>query len=218
MTKATVLGSARAAIVRPALVFALAAVVACGGGGATSSGSSGQAKAREAGGPIDLGRHTYKVTTSSAEAQRAFDRGLTLAYGFSHGAAEKRFRRAAALDPTCAMAWWGVALVNGPHINFPMVPPDKAKIAWEALAKARALAPGAGETERALIDALGKRYANPQPEDRGPLDRAYADAVRAVWKAHPQDADVATLYAEALMDLHPWDLWTPDGKPKTDEE
>lgn len=166
----------------------------------------------------DLGTHTYKITTSVPEAQRAFDRGLVLAYGFSHGAAEKEFRRAAALDPRCAMAWWGVALVNGPHINFPMVPPDKAKTAWEALTKARELAPGAGATEQALIAALGTRYANPQPEDRSPLDRAYADAMRQVWKAHPDDADVATLFAESMMDLRPWDLWTSGGKPQPGTE
>ncbi len=158
------------------------------------------------------------MTTSSPDAQKAFDRGLTLAYGFSHGRAEREFRRAAEFDPRCAMAWWGVALVNGPHINFPIVPPDKAATAWGALTKARELAPGASDTERALIEALAKRYANPQPEDRRPLDEAYAAAMREVWKAHPQDADVATLFAEAMMDLRPWDLWTQDGKPQPGTE
>src|SRR6185369_7254579 len=72
-----------------------------------------------------LGKHTFKITTASREAQNAFDRGLTLAYGFSHYAAEDEFRRALKFDPGCGMAWWGIALVNGPHINFPLVPPDK---------------------------------------------------------------------------------------------
>lgn len=168
---------------------------------------------------VPLGSHTYKITTSVPAAQHSFDRGLTLSYGFAHQAAEKEFRRAAALDPKCAMAWWGVALVNGPHINFPMVPPDKAKTAWDALTKARALAPGASKTERALIDALGKRYAENQPEDRRPLDEAYAAAMRDVWRTHPEDADVASLFAESMMDLRPWDLWMADGKPQpgTDE-
>jgi tetratricopeptide (TPR) repeat protein len=166
----------------------------------------------------DLGTHSYKITTTSPEAQKAFDRGLTLSYGFSHGRAEREFRKAAEADPKCAMAWWGVALVNGPHINFPIVPPDKAKIAWEALGKARELAPGAGETEQALIEALSKRYADPQPEDRSPLDAAYADAMREVAKAHPKDADVPTLFAESMMDLRPWDLWTEDGKPQPGTE
>lgn len=166
-----------------------------------------------------LGDHSYKVTTSSPEAQAAFDRGLTLAFGFSHEAAIEQFRKAAEIDPGCAMAFWGIALVNGPHINFPVVPPDKAKAAWDALTRARALAPRAGAVEQDLIAALGTRYADPQPEDRRPLDEAYAAAMRKVWKAHPEDADVATLFAESMMDLRPWDLFTRDGKPQpgTDE-
>src|SRR5260221_452109 len=84
-----------------------------------------------------LGDHTFKITTHSPEAQRQFDRGLTLAYGFLHHAAEQEFRRAITADPNCAMAYWGIALVNGPHINFPVVPPDKAAKAWEALTKAK---------------------------------------------------------------------------------
>jgi len=201
----------------PLAVIVLAALVAlyC----VTNRGESGFATAAPAVTPLPLGSHTYRITTSSTEAQEAFDRGLTLAYGFAHQAAEKEFRRAAELDPQCAMAWWGVALVNGPHINFPLVPPDHAKTAWEALAKARALSSGAGETERDLIDALGRRYVEQQPDDRRPLDEAYASAMREVWRRHPGDADVATLFAEAMMDLRPWDLWTADGKsqPGTNE-
>jgi tetratricopeptide (TPR) repeat protein len=167
---------------------------------------------------FNLGTHTYRITTTSREAQRAFDRGLTLSYGFSHTAAEREFRRAAALDSTCAMAWWGVALVNGPHINFPLVPPDKAQTAWDALTRAERLAPRASERERALIGALSHRYANPQPEDRRPLDEAYAAAMRQVWKAHPVDPDIATLFAESMMDLRPWDLWTQQGRPQPGTE
>ena len=130
-----------------------------------------------------LGGHKFKITTKSPDAQRAFDRGLTQAYAFAYAAAEDEFRAAAAADPECAMAWWGIALVNGPHINFPLVPPDKAKTAWEALTKARALASKASEREQALIGALGKRYASPQPENRSKLDAAYAAAMRDVWHA-----------------------------------
>jgi tetratricopeptide (TPR) repeat protein len=187
-----------------ALLLAVVAGGCSGGGRRTSAGAD----------RFGLGTHTRRITTSSAEAQRAFDRGLTLTFGFAHQAAEKEFRRAAALDTTCAMAWWGVALVNGPHINFPLVPPDKAKVAWQALSRARALAPHASETERALIEALAKRYADPQPEDRRPLDEAYAAAMREVWKAHPGDADVGALFAESMMDLRPWDLWAAQGTPQ----
>ena len=164
--------------------------------------------------PLPLGGHVFRVTTKSAEAQQAFNRGLILSYAFAHDAAAEEFLRAAQLDPGLAMAWWGIALVNGPHINFPLVPPDKAQAAWEALGKAQALAPGAGPLEQDLIAALARRYANPQPDDRAPLDQAYADAMRQTWRKHPRNADVATLFAEALMDLHPWDLWTIQGRPQ----
>lgn len=166
-----------------------------------------------------MGSHTRKVTTSSEPAQKYFDQGLTWAYAFNHDEAIRSFEQAARLDPHCAMAWWGVALCNGPHINKPEMSPERSKAAWEALGNATRLASGGTPIEKDLIAALGKRYANPAPEDRKPLDRAYADAMREVWKKHAQDADVAALFAEAMMDLRPWDLWTKDKKPQpgTDE-
>jgi len=160
-----------------------------------------------------LGTHTFKITTDSRAAQRDFDRGLNLAYSFGHYAAEQEFRHALKADTNCAMAYWGIALVNGPHINFPLVPPDKAAAAWDALVQAKRLAPRCSPLEQALIQALASRYANPQPEDRSPLDSAYASALREVWHAYPRNADVATLFAEAAMDLHPWDYWT-NGLPQ----
>jgi tetratricopeptide (TPR) repeat protein len=160
-----------------------------------------------------LGNHSLRVTTRSPEAQRAFDRGLTLAYSFGHYAAEQEFRRATQADPDCAMAYWGIALVNGPHINFPLVPPDRAATAWDALRKAQELAQQTTPFEQALIEALSKRYTNSQPEDRRELDEAYAAALREVWRKYPRNADAGTLFAEAAMDLHPWDLWN-DGAPQ----
>ncbi len=169
--------------------------------------------------PLQLGRHGFPVTTQSREAQEAFNRGLILSYAFAHEAAAQEFLRAAQLDPKLAMAWWGIALVNGPHINFPLVPPDKAQAAWEALTRAQALTAGASPLERDLIAALASRYANPQPEDRAPLDQAYAEAMRKLARKYWRNADVATLVAESLMDLHPWDLWTIKGQaqPWTNE-
>jgi tetratricopeptide (TPR) repeat protein len=165
-----------------------------------------------------LGAHSRRVTTASPDAQKAFDRGLVLSFAFSHSAAEEEFRRAVEHDPKCAMAWWGIALVNGPHINFPAMTPEGTKKAWEALARAKALVSAAdpvlGEDERALVAALSSRYAAPPPADRAPLDAAYADAMRALARARAQDADVQALCAEALMDLHPWDLWQADGSPQ----
>ena len=166
-----------------------------------------------------LGAHVRKITTNSPEAQRYFDQGLNFYFGFNHGAAIRSFQEAARLDPGCAMAHWGIALANGPHINFPLVPPPAAMAAWTELALARDNAVRASPVERVLIDALARRYANPQPDDRGPLDRAYADAMREVWRNFPNDADAGVLFAEAMMDLRPWDQWTSDGQPQpgTDE-
>jgi tetratricopeptide (TPR) repeat protein len=177
--------------------------------------------AEEAAPPLfeGLGGFSRKVTTVSPEAQRYFDQGLAFLYAFNHDEAIRAFRRAGELDPACSMAFWGVAVANGPHINNPVVPEDRAKAAWEALKQAQALASGASQVERALIEALASRYALPQPEDRKPLEQAYADAMRKVWTVFPKDADVGALFAEALADLRPWDLWMPDGQPQpgTDE-
>jgi tetratricopeptide (TPR) repeat protein len=166
-----------------------------------------------------LGTHARVIAAANPEAQRYFDQGLIFLYGFNHDEAIRAFRKAAALAPEAPMPWWGVAVAYGPHINFPIVPPDKALAAWEALGKARERAALGSEVEQALIEAVGKRYANPQPEDRKPLDEAYAAAMRDLTARFPQDDDVAALFAESMMDLRPWDLWTPDGKqqPGTDE-
>jgi tetratricopeptide (TPR) repeat protein len=185
-----------------------------------ASGGRGVAEAAAAEVPLfeGLGGLSRKVTTSSRDAQRYFDQGLAFLYAFNHDEAIRSFQRAGELDPKCAMARWGVAVANGPHINNPVVPEDRAKAAWKALGEAKALAAGASPVERALIEALSARYADPQPEDRKPLEQAYADAMRRVWTAHPKDADVGALFAESLADLRPWDLWTPDGKPQPGTE
>jgi tetratricopeptide (TPR) repeat protein len=145
-------------------------------------------------------------------AQRYFDQGLRLAYGFNHEAAGRAFAEAARLDPKCAACVWGQALVLGPNINLPM---DSA-VAAEATALARqavALSAHARPADRALIQALALRYADPAPDDRTPLDVAYADAMRAATKAFPEDDDIATLHAESRMDLSPWAYWTAEGEP-----
>jgi len=166
-----------------------------------------------------LGGLSRTVTTSSPEAQRYFDQGLAFLYAFNHDEAIRAFSHAAELDPSCAMAFWGLAYANGPHINNPAVAPDRAAAAWKATGQAMANAAGGTPVERALIDALVRRYADPQPEDRKPLEQAYADAMRKLWQANPKDADVGALFAESLANLRPWDLWTADGKPQpgTDE-
>jgi tetratricopeptide (TPR) repeat protein len=162
----------------------------------------------------DIGSHHRKVSTPSAAAQRFFDQGLTWAFAFNHDEAIRSFEEAARQDGQLAIAWWGVALCYGPHINFPILPEEQAKAAWAALSKAQELKAHASPVERALIDALASRYANPAPADRAALDQAYADAMAKVHQRFPDDADVAVLYAEAMMDLQPWDLWTLQGEPK----
>jgi tetratricopeptide (TPR) repeat protein len=166
-----------------------------------------------------LGSYSRKITTDSAEAQRYFDQGFAFLHGFNHRAAIRAFQQAAEIDPECAMAHWGIALACGPHINSIAVPPPAAELAWKELELAQKNVGNASPVERALIGALAKRYANQQPEDRTGLDRAYSDAMREVWKKYPKDPDVGALFAEAMMNLRPWDQWTPNGKPQpgTDE-
>lgn len=163
-----------------------------------------------------LGGFSRKVTTTSPEAQAYFDQGLAFLYAFNHDEAIRAFGRASELDPKCAMALWGLALANGPHINNMTVPPEREKAAFDALSKARALE--ASPVEKVLVGALSTRYADPQPKDRTALNQAYASAMRAAWKAYPRDADIGALFAEALANLRPWDLWLPDGKPQPGTE
>lgn len=166
-----------------------------------------------------LGNYSRIVTTVSPKATQYFNQGLGFYHGFNHGAAIRAFQEAAKIDPKCAMAHWGIALANGPHINFPLVPPPAAEAAWKSIQRAQENAGTASPVEKALIEALSRRYANPQPEDRKPLDEAYAAAMREVWKQFPDDPDAGALFAEAMMDLRPWDQWTKEGEPNpgTDE-
>jgi tetratricopeptide (TPR) repeat protein len=159
----------------------------------------------------NLGSHTFKVTTSSARAQQFINQGLNLAYGFNHAEAGRAFAEAARLDPSCAMAYWGQALVIGPNINAAMSPDDEPK-ALELIQKAVSLKPKVSVRERDYIDALAKRYTG-KADDRQSGDRAFAEAMRALAKKYPRDQDAATIFAEALMDLRPWSYWTRDGVP-----
>ena len=159
-----------------------------------------------------MGDHHHPVSTKNPEAQRFFDQGLTLVYGFNHEEAVRSFQRAAELDPRSAMAYWGIALALGPCINLD-VDAAHEKMAYEAIQKAKSLAGGATESERAYIEALLTRYSGEANPDLRKLDAAYARAMKELAKRYPDDLDAATLYAESLMDLHPWKLWSLDGKP-----
>jgi tetratricopeptide (TPR) repeat protein len=192
-------------------VYALAGCTS--DGGTTRAADAEQTTARIAPLLEGMGDHHHPVTTPVALAQRYFDQGLILAFGFNHAEAARSFREAQRLDPDCAMAYWGEALVLGPNINAPMES-SNVPIAWAALQKAISLSSGVSEAERRYIDALSKRYQETPPDDRSGLDRAYADAMRDLARELSNDADAQTLFAESLMDTTPWDYWLEDGEPK----
>lgn len=161
-----------------------------------------------------MGHHMRAITTDSPQAQAFFNQGLTWAYAFNHDEAIRSFREATRHDPECAMAWWGVALCNGPHINNPVMSAGQSAAAWEALQKALSHSDNCSYPEAQLIKALANRYAAIPPADRKSLDQAYAAAMKGIYEMDVNDADMATLYAESLMDLQPWDLWDSKGAPK----
>jgi tetratricopeptide (TPR) repeat protein len=161
-----------------------------------------------------LGDYHLKITTRSELAQRYFDQGMTLSFGFNHAEAARSFREASRLDPECAMCSWGLALVLGPNINVAMNPNDVPE-AWRAIREAQRLAPGASPRERDYIAALATRYAAEPGADRSGLDAAWADALREVMRKYPDDLDAAALFAEAVMDKNPWNYWEADGSPRS---
>lgn len=163
----------------------------------------------------NLGTHRREVSTPSAAAQAYFDQGLRLLYAFNHDEAARSFAKAAAIDPACAMCHWGAALALGPNYNVPMLP-ERSAMAWKALRQAITNARGVAPVEQALIAALATRYGGPEyrdPAAQQPFTEAYAAAMRAVAARFPEDDDVQVLFAEALMDVSPWGLWTLDGRP-----
>ena len=160
-----------------------------------------------------LGDHHHKVTTNSEKAQQFFEQGLKLTYGFNHKEALRSFKEAARLDPDCAMAYWGWALVLGPNLNLPMSP-DVVSQAYEAIQLAMSRKDRVSRKERDYIDALAKRYTDDPQAERAPFDAAYAEAMGNVHAKYPDDLDAATLYAAALMNLSPWNYWQPDGRTR----
>ena len=194
------------------IVLGIGLLVSCGGTQAPPSAAT----ASRSDVPLYEGMGPYHraVTTNSPEAQKYFDQGLNFLYGFNHDEAIRSFKKASEIDPTCAMAFWGIGYAKGPHINNPVVSKENEKAAYEAVAIAKQHMANGTEAEKDLIGALATRYKWPQPEDRGALDQAFASAMQEVSEAHPGDTDAAAIHAEALMDLHPWDLWNHDGTPK----
>ncbi len=159
-----------------------------------------------------FGNVHHPVKTSNPEAQKLFDHGMALDYGFNHNQAQRCFQRAAQLDPKMAMAYWGIALVLGTNYNMP-VDPDREKEAYGAVQKALKLSANGPANERDYIQALARRYTDSPDPDYDKLEGAYHAAMRVVYKRYPNDLDAATLFAESGMNLHPWKLYDHSGKP-----
>jgi len=159
-----------------------------------------------------VGRQHHPIQTKSGEAQEYFDQGLTLIYGFNHEEAQRAFQRAAELDPSSPMPLWGIALAVGPNYNAD-VDAEREKLANDTIQKAKNLAEHALQVERDYIDALAARFSGDSSPDYKTLSREYACKMKALSEKYPDDLDAATLYAESLMDLNPWNLWSLEGKP-----
>jgi tetratricopeptide (TPR) repeat protein len=174
----------------------------------------------------DLGHYGRRVSTESADAQRYFDQGLRLTYGFGLAEARRAFREAARRDSTCAMCWWGLAWALGPYINGPSLDSASGAEAYAAVQRALTLRERAMPVERGLIEAMAARYASPvvaagatsAPPTRAHLDSAYADAMRDVARRFPDDRDAGAMFGEALMVLRPWNQWTRTGEPQPGTE
>src|SRR5882724_8031764 len=164
-----------------------------------------------------LGSYHQTITTSSPQAQTYFDQGLRLVYGFNHLEAQRAFKEAARLDPRCAMCYWGIAMTDGGNYNHP-TDAERETSALAAVKQAEALAAGARPGERAMIQALAKRHSTDPAAKRETLDRAYADAMREVARQFPDDLEASTFFADSMMNLRPWNLWTPDGAPQPGTE
>jgi hypothetical protein len=158
-----------------------------------------------------LGPLTWHGATTDPRARAYLDQGINLAWGFNHAEAVRAFRAAQSYDPGCAVCFWAEAWALGPNINLPMDEAANAR-ALEALHVARGLASRHGPVVMGLVEALSRRHAAGSPADRAPLDRAYADAMRALQARHPRHPELAVLTADALMNLSPWDYWADGGR------
>jgi len=203
-----------------AMLFVAAGCAGQGQEGSKSSAHGAHAQSADSSRPVlysTLGSYSYRITTNSAETQRWFDQGLRLVYGFNHLEAQRAFNEAARLDPACAMCYWGIAITEGSNYNDP-TNGDREKKAAGAVQEAMRRSAGARPAERAMIQALAKRHSTDPAAKRETLDRAYADAMREVARQFPDDLEAGTFFADSMMNLRPWNLWTADGAPQPGTE
>jgi len=161
-----------------------------------------------------FGNYERPIQTDSDSAQTWFNQGMQLLYGFNHDEAIRSFEMAAQKDPDSPMPWWGIAYAHGININDPAMTEERSRLARAAADKAMERIDNGTPAEQALVRAVDARYVYPAPEDRSELDRAYAREMGTAYRAFPNDPDVASLYAESMMNLQPWDYWEADGSPK----
>jgi len=159
-----------------------------------------------------LGTHHHEVTTRSPQAQQYFDQGLRFLYAFNYAEADRAFEETARLDPQCAMAYWGISMALGPSYNNMSMDADHEKRTREAATRAMVFKAAVSPRDQAYIEAVVVRYPAP-PVNRASANEGYAAAMGNVWRRFPDDPDAGTLYAEALMDLHPWHLWSETEEP-----
>ena len=213
-------------LTKKALCVICLGLIGCGGDPAAVAPDAGVSDlAQRAGAPLfeGMGAFHMPVTTTDPDAQRYFDQGMVLAFGFNHAESIRSFRAAQTLDPLCAMCFWGEALATGPNINVTsdgkaIMSSDERVSARAAIDKALGLIAGLTEKEQDWIRALDQRYDGQAASLRDPLDRAWADALEAMAKRYPEDTTVASIYAEALMNTMPWDYWGPSGEAKPDTQ
>ncbi|MFZ1786052.1 MAG: tetratricopeptide repeat protein [Ferruginibacter sp.] len=156
------------------------------------------------------GNYNWPITSTVDSARIYFNQGINMYYAFHIIESRASFEKAITFDPNCAMAWWGKALAYGPNINdFGYQRPSQA---YPSASKANALKANASPVERALIEAITLRYAADSATDQAILNARYRDAMKAIYKAYPSDENVCTLYADALMLMHPWNLYDHDFK------
>ena len=165
-----------------------------------------------------LGNHHHPIATKSPEAQKFFDQGLALAWAFNRAEATRSFRRAADLDPSAAMPWWGVSLSLGRHMNMEIDQDVDAADVFAAIERARSLMASAPENERAYIEALAKRCSGDANQDGTRLDDEYASAMRQMAARYPDDLDVQTLFADSLLNRHRYHWYSAEGHPEEGSE
>jgi tetratricopeptide (TPR) repeat protein len=164
-----------------------------------------------------LGNLQYRITTPSAKAQEFFNQGIRLVYAFNHWEAIQAFRAVVKEDPNCAMGYWGLALAYGPNLNDVTIA-DREKIAFGSIQKALDRSGRSSAAEKGLIHAMAARYDGNVHEVRDSLNRSYADAMIELSEKFPDDAEVLTLCADAIMNTMPWDYWQPGGSPKQETQ